>query len=143
MDLRHLPNLRIFAIHTNIESDARDAQGLLVLHDINSILSTIPKANQVTQLSFKFCFTVFDLHHPFGKYLEQDWVGLCDEVIRISAGKPLELYLVMTFYSPGHSPPPENKLYYRIIALLSDHPNICTRFGIHQNPYLNYEVLRI
>ena len=130
MDLRHIPNLRIFAIYTIIRCDAQEPA---VLRDINVVLGTIPKANQVTKLSLDF--TIYG-NHPFGGCLEEDWVGMCDAVARISAGKPLELKLEITM--PIHLaiyPPPGrellNELYERIkekIALLSEYPNICTHF---------------
>jgi len=57
---------------------------------------------------------------------------MCDEVIRISSGKPLELDLQMLVDNglsvPGHG---EDGLYLRIVERtrsLSDHPEICTHF---------------
>ena len=132
MDLRHIPNLHIFAIHGIIKCDAQEPP---VLRDINVVLGTIPKANQVTKLSLGFT-----IHgdHPFGGCLEEDWVGMCDAVARISAGKPLELKLeIMTSVRPAiyRLAPPgrqlRDELYERIkekMALLSDYPNICTHF---------------
>jgi len=113
-------------MHANINSDAYDAQELLDLHNFNSILSTIPKANQLTQLSFRF--TVYGRRH-FSRCLEQDWVGMCDEVVRVSAGKPLELYLERT-YSMLRGRPAE-EVFNRIeenVASLSDYPNIRLRY---------------
>ena len=94
----------------------------VVSPDINSILGTIPKANQVTQLSFRFNAGG---EHPFGGCLEQYWAGMCDEIVRLSAGKPLELYLEMPGRLSG------DELYERLkekIASLSDYSNICTQF---------------
>ena len=127
VDLRHIPNLRIFAIYAIIKCDAREPA---VLHDINVVLGAIPQANQVTKLSLDF--TIYG-NHPFGGCLEEDWVGMCDAVARISAGKPLELNLEMSI-SPAnfqYPPPGRDELYERIkekIASLSDHPNICTHW---------------
>ena len=126
MDLRHLSNLRIFAIHAITKCRAR---GPVVPHDINIVLSTIPKVNQVSQLSFHF--TTF-LDHDHGAPLEEDsgWIGMCHEVVRISAGKPLELKIEMSIVPPlfGYSPHKADELYEHIeekIAFLSDYPNIC------------------
>ena len=125
MNLRHLPNLHIFAIYAVIGCDA---QGPVVLRDIKLILSTIPKANQVTKLSLDFTSK-----HSFSGCLDEDWVGMCDEVVRVSAGKPLELDLEISIGPPKflYPPPGEDKLYGRIkemIASLSGYPNICTHF---------------
>jgi hypothetical protein len=130
VDLRHLPNLHIFAIHAIIKCDERDP---VVLGDIDLILSTIPKANHVTKLELDF--TVYG-DHPFGGCPEEDWIGMCDEVVRISAGKPLELNLEMSIVSTNlqYTPPGRDELYGRIkekIASLSDYPNIC----IHWHPH--------
>ena len=122
MDLSHLPNLHIFAIHSLFRCDVP-----VVLNDINLVLSTIPKANQITKLSLDF---VIYCGHPFVECIEEDWVGMCDEIVRISAGKPLELELEMSI-SPVYSPLGQDELYERIkeeIASLSDYPNIRTHF---------------
>ena len=122
MDLKHVPNLHIFAIHAIIQSYAEDP---VVSRDINSILGTIPKANQVTQLSIRFDF--FGTH-PFGGCIDQDWVGMCDEIVRVTAGKPLELCLKMSIVL-SQDRPFGDRLYKRIkekIASLSDYPNIRT-----------------
>ena len=89
----------------------------------------------VTNLSFDF-YVIGD--QPFRGCLDEDWVGLCDEVIRISSGKSLELDLGMELdrgmlvrlHGPGLEIG-EGELYMRIrerITSLSDHPNICTHF---------------
>ena len=120
MDIRRLPNLHIFQNYAFIKSDAHEP---VVSRDINLILSMIPNANQVNVLSF--CFNVYG-KHPYDGCLEQDWVGMCDEVVLVSAGKPLELYLEMSIVPPEDRPPGD-ELYERIkekIASLSDHPNI-------------------
>ena len=128
MDLRHISNLRIFAIYAIIKCSAKDTA---VLRDINIVLSTIPRANQVTQLSLDF--TIYG-DHPFDGCLEDDWVGMCDAVACISAGKPLALKLQMSISPTNYQYPPPGRelgdeLYERIkekIASLSDYPSICT-----------------
>ena len=116
----------------------------MVLRDINLVLSTIPKANQVIQLSLEFTiflsleFIVFGFY-PFDGFLEEDWVGMCDEVARISAGKPLELDLKVSLRPrklEGQYPPPGDELYERIkekVASLPEYPNICAHFR-HPGP---------
>ena len=131
MDLRHLQNLHIFAIHAIIKCDAQEH---VVLRDIDFVLSTIPIANQVTELSLDFTICG---EHPFDGCLEEDWAGMCDEVVRISAGKALQLDLEMLFvHNPANFqyPPPiarRDELYKCIkemMASLSDYPNICTHW---------------
>ena len=127
MDLRHLPNLNIFAIHTFIKCDAQEP---VVLGDIDLVLSTIPKANHVTKLSLGFTIYYGELL----ECLEDDWGGICYEVVRISAGKPLELNLKMLagpaiFHDYQYPSPGIDELDRRIkekIASLSYYPNICT-----------------
>ena len=104
MDLRHLPNLRIFAIHSLIRCDVQEP---VVLDDIKLVLSTIPNANQITKLSLDF---IIYCEHPFVECLEEDWAGMCDEVVRVSAGKPLELDLEMSI-SSVYPPLGQDELY--------------------------------
>ena len=130
MDLRHLPNLHIFAIYAVIKCGAPEP---VVLRDINLVLSTIPKANQVTKLSLDF--TIYG-DHLFSGCLEEDWVGMCDEVVHISAGKLLELNLELSITPASFqcSPPRRAELCERIkekMASLSDYPNISTHWHLH------------
>lgn len=121
MDLSHLPNLHVFAISARIGS-----QELVVLRDIKVVLSTIPKANLVTKLSLDFT-----INYPYSRCLEEDWDGMCHEVVRISAGKPLEFNLRMTT-SPSQILI-RAKLYEAIkekIAPLSNYTNISTDFWL-------------
>ena len=123
MNLRHLPNFHIFTFHAFIKCDAHEP---VVSRDINSILATIPDTNQVRQLTFRF--NIYG-EHPFGGCLEQDWVGMCDEVVRVSAGKTIALYLELSIVPTFCPHPGGDELYERIkekIAYLSDYPNICT-----------------
>ncbi|KAF8881672.1 hypothetical protein CPB84DRAFT_1791534 [Gymnopilus junonius] len=127
VDLSHLPSLHVFALYAIITCGAK---GSAVLHDINTVLRTIPACNKVTNLTLDY--TVLG-EHPFEGCLDQDWVGLCSEIIRIAAGKPLELDL-MTTVSTGkltYQHPGEEELYVHIMKkaeLLSDHSRICTHF---------------
>ena len=82
-------------------------------------------------MNLSFDFQILG-EHPFRGCLDEDWVGICDEVIRISSGKPLELDLTMSVdngtLEHGHR---EDELYVRImerIRSLSEHPRICTHF---------------
>ncbi|KAF8799711.1 hypothetical protein BYT27DRAFT_7200935 [Phlegmacium glaucopus] len=127
VNLRNLSCLHVFALHAIITCDMQDSA---VVRDINLVLSTIPTSNKITNLSFDF---IIRGKHPFGGCLEEDWVGLCDEVVRISAGKPLNLKLKTSVRSPIFYYPfrRQDELYERIkerIASLSEHSNICTRF---------------
>ncbi|KIM34743.1 hypothetical protein M413DRAFT_80113 [Hebeloma cylindrosporum] len=131
MSLSNLSNLRVFAIFAIINSNKRrNAPCLAVIYDINTVLGTIPKANKITNLSFKFNIIG---RRPFRECLEQDWVGMFDEIIRISGGKPLELELAMAVSTEnlGVDQPGEGQLYTDITnksASLLDHPQICAHF---------------
>ncbi|KAF8959436.1 hypothetical protein BDZ97DRAFT_2078106 [Flammula alnicola] len=127
VNLSDLSHLHVFALHATIKCDV---PGSAVLRDINIVLGTIPASNKVTNLSFDF--TIFG-EHPFGGCLDEDWVGICDEVIRISSGKPLELDFKMTVSTAKlqWQHPGEEELYVHITertASLSDYPKICTHF---------------
>ena len=130
VNLRHLPNLHVFAVYSVIRSDTPEP---VVLRDIKLVLRTIPKANQVTKLSLDL---IIYCGQFFSECLEDDWNGMCDEFVRISAGKPLELNLeILITPRPMFplAPLTRDQLYERIkekIAPLSDYPNICTNFGV-------------
>lgn len=125
---KDLSRLRVFALYAIIKKFNEKESG--ALRDINIVLSKISASNQITNLSFDFSISG---KHPFGGCLEQDWVGLRDEIIRISAGKPLELELETTvslksFQSPDVG---DGTIYKRIAettASLSDFPSICAHF---------------
>ncbi|KAF8799735.1 hypothetical protein BYT27DRAFT_7342813 [Phlegmacium glaucopus] len=130
VDLRDLSYLHVFALYAIIKCDVPESA---VVRDINLVLSTIPTSNKIRNLSFDF--TICGGEYPFGECLKEDWVGLCNEVVRISAGKPLNLNLKTSVRSPIlkiiYPLPGKDELYKRIterILSLSDHPNICTRF---------------
>ena len=96
MNLTNLPNLHLFALYAFVDCNPpRNAPSFVVLHDINIVLSAIPESNRVTNLWFDF-----EIHgrHPFHGCLDQDWVGMFNEVIRIAGGKPLELELQMVVF---------------------------------------------
>lgn len=119
--------LHVFALYAIIKCGAPESA---VLHDINIVLRTIPESNQITNLSFDFNIVG---QHPFHGCLDQDWVAMFDEVIRISAGKPLELELQTTVSTENldFKHPGQDELYMNIMnrmASLSDYPNICTHF---------------
>jgi hypothetical protein len=99
------------------------------IRDINVVFGTILASNKVMNLSFDFM--IFG-EHPLGGCLDEDWVGICSEVVRISAGKPLELDLKTTVdngkWEAGHG---EEEFYLHIMeraTSLSDDPKICTHF---------------
>ena len=104
----------------------------MVLRDIKLVLSTIPKVNQVTKLSLEII--IFSVP-TFSECFEEELVGMCEEVVRVSAGKPLELDLDMLIspkpssFGPDYPLIGRDELYKRIkerITFLSDHPNIST-----------------
>ena len=93
IDVRHLPYLHTLAIHSYIWCDPQE---LVVLLDIKPVLSTIPKANHLTKLLLDL-FVSYE--QPINVRPEEDWVGMCDEIVSISAGKWLQLDLEMTIIS--------------------------------------------
>ncbi|KDR81090.1 hypothetical protein GALMADRAFT_222652 [Galerina marginata CBS 339.88] len=117
VNLRDLSRLRVFALYAIIKC-------------AYTVMSKIPTANNVTNLSFDF--TVHS-KYTFRGCLDEDWAGMCDEVIRISAGKPVELD-VMIAVEWGKLYPQDfeqENLYQAIMkkmASLSEHANICTHF---------------
>ena len=127
MSLKNLSRLRVFAGKARIQGVRKSA----VLGDIIIVLSTIPTSNQVTTLSLEL--TIVGKPKVIRACLEQDWAGLCSEIIRISAGKPLKLNLSMLVESPKfeYPPPGQTRLHERIlekIASLSDYPHISLDF---------------
>ena len=135
MNLSNLQNLQVFSLYAIINCKAprkapRNAPPSAVLQDINIVLDTIPKSNKVTNLWFYFEIVG---RRPFRGCLDQDWVGIFNQIIRISEGKPLELELQM-IVSTGNlesEHPGQDELFVRIIekaTLLSDYPKICTHF---------------
>jgi hypothetical protein len=127
VNLKDHSRLRVFAGHADIKCGVRKPA---VLGDIIIVLSTIATSNQVTTLSLQLTITG---KRPFRACIEQDWAGLCNEIIRISAGKPLKLNLSMFVHAPNfqYPPPGQNQLHESIlekIASLSDYPHICLDF---------------
>ncbi|KIM46971.1 hypothetical protein M413DRAFT_63396 [Hebeloma cylindrosporum] len=127
INLSGLSRLRIFTTRVVIMPRARGSDAD-ALRDINIVLGTIPASNTVTNLSL--AFDILD-KHPFGTCLDEDWVGICDEVKRISSGKALELDLNVTVLDNGKGYA-DNEKYVNIMektTSLLDFPNICTHFG--------------
>ncbi|KAF8799580.1 hypothetical protein BYT27DRAFT_7236317 [Phlegmacium glaucopus] len=127
VNLRDIPCLRVFALHAIIECDAQE---FVVFRDIKLVLNTIPTSNKVTNLSFGFTIAG---EHPFDGCFKEDWVGIWGEVVRISAGKPLELNLRTVVRPPNFQYPPhrQDELFERItekIASLLNYPNIDTHY---------------
>ncbi|EDQ99915.1 uncharacterized protein LACBIDRAFT_315058 [Laccaria bicolor S238N-H82] len=127
LNLKDLSRLRVFALYAIIKCNEKESGALC---DINIVLSKISASNQITNLSFDLDISG---KHPFGGCLEQDWVGLCDEIIRISAGKPLELELQTTVSLEGFQSPDvgDGAIYSHIAettASLTDFPKICAHF---------------
>ena len=112
----------------------------MALRDIKLVLSTIPKVNQVTKLSLEFIS-----EHILSDRFKEELVGMCKEVVRVSAGKPLELDLKMVISLNTSQLWPEHPLIRRdeffecikeMIAFLSHQPNISTHFWHPPPPVL-------
>ncbi|KAF8149156.1 hypothetical protein B0H34DRAFT_668003 [Crassisporium funariophilum] len=146
VNLRSVPRLHVFALLAIIKCDVREES--TVIRDINIVLGTIDASNEITNLCFDFDIVG---RQPFGRCLDEDWGGICEEVIRISAGKPLELNFEM-WVSNGTldvDHPGEGELYAHIrerTVSLSDYPNICTHlwdptcWSLGLSPSLNRQV---
>ena len=120
--------LRVFALYTTIDCDT---PGPSVVHIVNTVLNTIPASNTVMNLSFDFYIAGA---HPF-RCFDENWVGMCDEVIRISSGKPLELDLELSRAVRGRE---EDELYDRVLMRtrsLLGYPNICPHFWNSTTPW--------
>ena len=140
MNLSNLPNLQVFSLSTGLNTGKQRIKRwrhdppseLSTLDDINTVLATIPVCNRMTNLCFHF---LTDCSPPFYECLDQDWVGMFNEIIRIGGEKPLELGLVMEVSLTTGA----DELCMRIMekaALLSDHPNICSHWWDHtRGPY--------
>ena len=87
MKLSNVPNLHVFCTKCSAPPNLPPNAGL---HDINIVLGAI---SEVTNLWLHFMIAG---RGPFPGFLEQAWVGMFNEVIRIADGKPLsELELQM------------------------------------------------
>ena len=127
VNLSNLSNLKTFSFFGIVKCAPEIAPPLTVLHDINAVLRTIPKSNRVTKL-----WLLFEISgvHPFLECLDQDWVGIFNEVIRIGDGKPLDLEFAISV-SKKKAETEEDELYTRIMekaATLSFHSNIYTHW---------------
>ena len=129
MNVSNLAALHVFSLSTfiNCKQPPNEPRST-VIQDIILVLGAIPRSNKLTNLLFDF--TIFGPAGPFSRFLEQDWVVMFHEVIRIADGKPLELELHIIFtgtLDTGH--PEQDELFVDIMekaAMLSDYPNICT-----------------
>jgi hypothetical protein len=133
VNFSNLPNLQVFSLYTIANCETLPIEGRNVplnppsfaaLHNINIILGTIPEFNKMTNLRFDF----FIMGLP--ECLNQNWVGMFNEIIRIGGGKPLELELMLTV-SFSSTPTGAEEFYMRIMekaALVSDCSNICTHW---------------
>ena len=126
INLSRLLRLRVFALHASIKCDTPEP---MVLRDIITVLGTIPASNSVTNICFEF--RIFG-EHPFCGCLDEDWVGICNEVVRISSGKLLELDMqIMVDSGKYEFIRGADELYGHIIertTSLSNHSQICTHF---------------
>ena len=128
INLRNISNLRVFALYLIVKCHSGEST---TLRDVNVVLDTIPASNQVSNLFFDI--KIYG-KHPFRECLDQDWVGLCDQVIRISNDKLLELdlqTLVKGNFNLRGNVPGEHVLYSHIMekmTVLSEYPQICTHF---------------
>jgi hypothetical protein len=129
VNLSNVPNLHVFSLCTILKCDALWPS---VLHNIGTVLGTIPGSNEVTNLWFEFKV----VSHGWTRFcgcLSQDWVGMFNEIIRIAERKPLALELEMVVFmgilEEWHSR--QDELLAHIMekaAPLLDYPKICTHF---------------
>ena len=131
MNLSNLPNLQVISLSAVLSNGKQrikrwhdPPRESSTLDDINTVLATIPVRNRMTNLWFDF---LTDCSPPFDECLDQDWVGMFNEIIRIGGEKPLELEIKMEVCLATRP----DELHMRIVekaTLLSDYPNICTHW---------------
>ena len=95
MNVSNLP-LHVFSLYAVVNCKLPPiAPPFAVLHDINIVLGKIPEPNRVTNLWLEI-LTVG--RRSFHGCLNQDWVEMFNEIIRIAGGKPLELELNLVIF---------------------------------------------
>ncbi|KAJ3506133.1 hypothetical protein NLJ89_g7037 [Agrocybe chaxingu] len=87
VNLEATKKLRAISIRVIINCKTKNTS---VLHDLHDVLGTIPQNNIVKTIALELM--VYG-KQPFKVCLDQDWDGLCREVVRISASKPLDFHL--------------------------------------------------
>ena len=128
MNFSNLPNLQVVSLSAILNTGRQRIKrwhdppsgSSSALDDINTVLATIPVCNRITNLWF-------DIRTFYDECLDQDWVGMFNEIIRIGGEKPLELELKMEVYLSTRA----DELHMRIMekaTLLSDYPNICSHW---------------
>ncbi|CAA7270933.1 unnamed protein product [Cyclocybe aegerita] len=123
VNLKPMSKLRSLALY-GILNWRRDP---LVLRDFAAVLRSLPILNSITQLLLKV--SIYS-KHPFQECLMEDWEGICEEVVRVAAGKPLKFHLDLTVEIKRLcEPTPGDAVLYgmiedRVRAALSDYPHI-------------------
>ncbi|KAJ3516655.1 hypothetical protein NLJ89_g995 [Agrocybe chaxingu] len=87
VNLKSLNKLRTFEIYVIINAKSKQH---VVLRDLISVLRTFPASNSVQR--FMLHVSIYG-SKPFKGCLDEDWDGVCEEVVRISADKPMEFHL--------------------------------------------------
>ncbi|KAJ3516653.1 hypothetical protein NLJ89_g997 [Agrocybe chaxingu] len=99
----------------------------LVLRDFAAVLRSLPTLNSVAQLLLKV--SIYG-ERPFQECLKEDWEGICEEVVRVAAGKPLQFHLDLTVETKRLcEPTPGDAVLYgtiedRVRTALSDYPHV-------------------
>ncbi|KAJ3515596.1 hypothetical protein NLJ89_g1662 [Agrocybe chaxingu] len=98
-----------------------------ILSDLCAVLNTMPDSNAIHTVIFEVGIIG---KQPFKACLDQDWDGLCQQLVRISAGKALKFSLFTSVYADGFDAvkPGSARLYEKIDEkirnALADHPRI-------------------
>ncbi|KAJ3504527.1 hypothetical protein NLJ89_g7888 [Agrocybe chaxingu] len=88
VDLELMSNLRIFHIYAGINCRGKQHT---VLDDISKVLSSIPSPNRFQCFSLRV--SIYG-RKPFKGCLDEDWEGLCTQVVRVSGGRSLSFRVV-------------------------------------------------
>ncbi|KAJ3515594.1 hypothetical protein NLJ89_g1659 [Agrocybe chaxingu] len=84
VNLQSVTKLRIFEIFAIINCKSKNHT---TLHDLRAILCTIPSSNKLQR--FDLDVSIYG-KQPFQGCLDEDWEGLCAELVRVAAGKLLQ-----------------------------------------------------
>ncbi|KAJ3504526.1 hypothetical protein NLJ89_g7887 [Agrocybe chaxingu] len=124
IDLKSTKNLEAFTVSTIINCRVKHHD---VLRDLSIILATLPSHNQMRMFSLDISVVGA---RPFKQCLDEDWEGICAEIVRISANKSFSfsLFIGVEYQSHTRKAAGEGALYEsiegRIRASLKDYPNV-------------------
>lgn len=81
-----LSNLQIFSLHVKVPDPETKA-----IEDVNVVLETIPSNNKIKNISAR----ILTYEEPLRRFVDDDWTGFCEQLIRIGKNKHVEVDLVL------------------------------------------------